>query len=95
MSLLKVISDAIFKSGEQTTARESAKQRLHLVLINDRAGRSTPDFMPKLRQDIIEVLKKYVPIASDEDVEIKIANQDNTSIMEMSVSLDKAKKAQQ
>lgn len=92
MSLFKVISEAIFQDGHKESARESAKNRLHLVLINDRAGRDTPDFMPKLRQEIIEVLKKYVPIASEEDVEISIANKDNTSIMEMSVSLDKLKK---
>ena len=92
MSLLKIISDAIFKDGQKESARESAKQSLHLVLINDRAGRDTPDFMPKLRQEIIEVLKKYVPIAGEDDVEISIANKDDTSIMEMSVSLEKAKK---
>ena len=91
MSLLKVISEAIFRDDTKESARESAKQRLHLVLINDRAGRNTPDFMPKLRQEIIEVLKKYVPIAGEEDVEISIADKDNTSIMEMSVSLDKNK----
>lgn len=88
MSLLKVISDAIFKSDREISARADAKQRLHLVLINDRAGRDTPDFMPKLRQEIIEVLKKYIPIASEQDVEISIANKENTSIMEMSVALE-------
>ena len=89
MSLLKEISEVIFRGKKTESARESAKQRLHLVLINDRAGRDSPDFMPRLRQDIIEVLKKYVPIASEEDVEISIANKDDTSIMEMSVSLDR------
>lgn len=89
MSLLNVISEAIFRREKETTARDAAKQRLHLVLIDDRAGRDSPDFMPKLRQEIIEVLKKYVPITSEEDVEISIANKDNTSIMELSVSLEK------
>lgn len=90
MSLLKVISEAIFKNSKSTSARDDAKQRLHLVLINDRAGRDSPDFMPKLRQEIIEVLKKYIPIASEQDVEISIANKEYTSIMEMSVALDGA-----
>ena len=89
MSLLNVISEAIFRREKETSARDAAKQRLHLVLIDDRAGRDSPDFMPKLRQEIIEVLKKYVPITSEEDVEISIANKDNTSIMELSVSLEK------
>lgn len=36
-----------------------------------------------------EVLKKYIQIDSEQDVEFNIANKDNTSIMEMSVSLEK------
>ena len=59
MSFLKTISEAIFKDKSETSA-VSAKQRLHLVLINDRAGREAPDYMPKLRQEIFEVLKKYI-----------------------------------
>lgn len=93
MSFLNIISEAIFRKEKETSARDAAKQRLHLVLINDRAGRDTPDFMPKLRQEIIAVLKKYVPITSEEDVEISIASKENTSIMEMSVSLDKKSEA--
>ena len=81
MSFLKTISEAIFKDKSETSA-VSAKQRLHLVLINDRAGR-------ELRQEIFEVLKKYIKIDSEADVEFNIANKENTSIMEMSVSLDK------
>ena len=45
--------------------------------------------LPKLRQEIFEVLKKYIQIDSEQDVEFNIANKDNTSIMEMSVSLEK------
>ena len=86
MSLLKAISDAIFGDKHESSA-ESAKQRLSVVLISDRAGRDTPDYMPKLRQEIFEVLKKYIKIDSEQDVEFNIANKDNTSIMEMSVSL--------
>lgn len=89
MSLINLISEAIFGGKNKApTARESAKQRLHLVLINDRAGFNTPDFLPKLRQEIIEVLKKYVPIAGEDDVEVNIARKDETSIMELSVSLE-------
>ncbi|MGN0903489.1 MAG: cell division topological specificity factor MinE [Succinivibrio sp.] len=87
-SILKAISDAIFKDKSQSSA-VSAKERLHLVLINDRAGRDTPDYMPKLRQEIIEVLKKYIKIDSEQDVEFNFDKKENTSIMEMSVSLEK------
>ncbi len=89
MSLINLISEALFRK-EKSTPREMAKQRLHLVLINDRAGINTPDFLPQLRMEIIEILKKYVPIAGEDDVEVSIAHKDETSIMELSVSLEHA-----
>ena len=88
MSFLKAISDAIFKDKAQTSA-ESAKERLHLVLINDRAGREAPDYMPKLHQEILEVIKKYIHVDSEQDVELNVAKKGNTQIIEMSVSFDK------
>lgn len=91
MSLINVISDAIFgkdASRQKSSIRESAKQRLHLVLINDRAGQNTPDFLPKLRAELVEVLKKYIPVSQDEDIEFQIARKEETQIMEISISLD-------
>ena len=43
----------------------------------------------QLNSSFFEVLKKYIQIDSEQDVEFNIANKDNTSIMEMSVSLEK------
>ncbi|MBQ9275487.1 MAG: cell division topological specificity factor MinE [Succinivibrio sp.] len=86
---LKALHDAIFGPGqEEDNERLSAKKRLSVVLINDRADRDTPDFMPQLRQEIIAVLKKYVPIYSEDAVEVHMSNRGSTSIMEMSVSLE-------
>ena len=90
MDFIKLITDALSsRKSETSNARNDAKQRLSVVLVNDRAGRDTPDFMPRLRQEIIEVIRKYVPIQSEEDVKVNIANKDNASIMELSVSLEK------
>ena len=93
MSWLKIISDAVAGHKQQavSSSRESAKQRLSVLLINDRAGRGAPDFMPRLRQDIVAVLKKYVPVAAEEDVEVKISKNENedVSLMELTVTLDR------
>lgn len=90
MSFINVISDAIFgNKSKELNARDSAKQRLHLVLINDRAGETSPEYLPKLRYEILEVIKKYVPVANEDDVEINFAHKDDTAIMEMSISLEK------
>ncbi len=82
------LSSLIFnKKKEEQTTRESAKSRLQLVLIHDRENREGPDFLPQLKSDIINAIKKYIPI-SDEQVQVAVSQKDDTSMMEVSVSLD-------
>ncbi len=91
MSIINLISDAIFKNEKKSNPREDAKKRLTMVLIDDRGGRDLPDYLPKMQKEILEVLRKYIPDSTMEDVEFNMCNRNNTSIMEMSVSLDKAR----
>ena len=48
------------KKQENTVSnsKEAAKERLHLVLMQDRANVSA-DFLELMKQEIIEVIKKY------------------------------------
>ena len=46
---------------EQVKSKDAAKERLHLVLMQDRANVSA-DFLDLMKQEIIEVIKKYVDI---------------------------------
>ena len=43
------------------TSKDTAKERLHLVLMQDRANVSA-DFLDLMKQEIIEVIKKYVEV---------------------------------
>ncbi|MGN1394107.1 MAG: cell division topological specificity factor MinE [Succinivibrionaceae bacterium] len=81
------LSDLIFKKKEEAPARKNAKSRLQLVLIHDRESREGPDFLPQLKLDIIAAIKKYIPI-SDDQVQVAVSQKDDTSMMEVSVSLD-------
>ena len=89
MSLFNAIKSAVASEKTQTNA-DKAKQRLHVLLISDRGGFNKPDFLPKLRLEIIAVLQKYLPDMDSEDVEIKYDSNDadGTHILEMSVALE-------
>ena len=52
------------------TSGETAKDRLKLVLVSDRSACS-PEIMERIKNDIIEVLSKYVDIDQD-GLDIKI-----------------------
>ena len=53
----------------------AAKERLHLVLMQDRANVSA-DFLELMKQEIIDVIKKYIVV--DEDaIDVRLTNQSN------------------
>ena len=47
--------------GIDSKSKETAKERLHLVLMQDRANVSA-DFLDMMKQEIIEVIKNYIYI---------------------------------
>ena len=67
-SLLKIFSKE--KSGKV------AKRRLQMVLIQDRASVS-PEMINQLRDDIIQVISKYMVI-NQSDMEITLENVDDS-----------------
>lgn len=70
----------IFKRNKKkellkSSSKDTAKERLHLVLMQDRANVSA-DFLDLMREEIIEVIKKYIEI--DEDaMDVRLGSETN------------------
>ena len=58
--------------GIDSKSKETAKERLHLVLMQDRANVSA-DFLDMMKQEIIEVIKKYIDI-DEKAIDVKLTN---------------------
>jgi cell division topological specificity factor len=53
----------IFRSRKPEPATASqAKERLQIVLAHERIGRTREDFLPKLQQEIVALVARYVAI---------------------------------
>jgi cell division topological specificity factor len=63
MDLLKLFSS-------RHSSKNIAKERLQLILINDRAGVS-PELLEAIKEDILKVISKYVEIDCEE-IEVKM-----------------------
>lgn len=61
----------IGKNGKENS-KETAKERLHLVLAQDRANISA-DFLEMMKQEIIEVIKKYIEI-DEKAIDVRLTN---------------------
>ena len=77
------------KSEKNNTnnSKEAAKERLHLVLMQDRANVSA-DFLDLMKQEIIDVIKKYIEVdESAIDVRVK----ENKKVEEEKEIIEEAK----
>ena len=67
-----------FNKKEKNTAnnsKDAAKERLHLVLMQDRANVSA-DFLELMKQEIIEVIKKYIEV-DESAIDVRLTNKEN------------------
>lgn len=51
---------------EQESSADVARERLKLMISQDRMQRNQPDFLPRLQKELIEVIRRYTHSASDE-----------------------------
>jgi cell division topological specificity factor len=58
-----------------TSSKDAAKERLHVVLMQDRANVSA-DFLELMKEEIIEVIKKYI-VVDEEQIDVRLTNQEN------------------
>ena len=57
-------------------SKEAAKERLHLVLMQDRANVSA-DFLELMKQEIIDVIKKYIDV-DESAIDVRLTNKENS-----------------
>ena len=58
-----------------SSSKDAAKERLHLVLMQDRANVSA-DFLELMKQEIIEVIKKYIDV-DESAIDVRLTNKEN------------------
>ena len=63
------------ESKQVNNSKDAAKERLHLVLMQDRANVSA-DFLELMKQEIIEVIKKYIDV-DEREIDVRLTNKEN------------------
>jgi len=59
---------------------------LQIVIAHERADRSGPDYLPKLKQELMEVVRKYVPIV-DEQIKVQVEHEGDYEVLELNITL--------
>ena len=63
-----------------------AKERLQIIISHERTQRNTPDYLPKLQEEILAVIAKYIPI-DREQVSVNLERMGDSSVLELNVTM--------
>lgn len=69
-----------------TSSANLAKERLRIIVAQERSVRGAPDYLPLLRRELLEVIHKYVNV-DPAAVQVSLGNEDGHEVLELSVSL--------
>ena len=74
-----------FLKAKKNTA-ETAKNRLQIIIAQERSSRGAPDYLPLLRRELLEVIKKYVNVDVDA-VKVDLVRDGANDVLDISVAL--------
>jgi cell division topological specificity factor len=67
-----------------------ARERLRIIVAQERSSRGAPDYLPMMRNELLEVIKKYVHVDLDA-ININFERDSGHEILELSVTLPEGK----
>jgi cell division topological specificity factor len=82
------ILDFLKRKPEPTAS--VAKERLRIIVAQERSTRGAPDYLPLLRNELLEVIKKYVHV-DIEAININVERDSGHEVLELSVALPDGK----
>ncbi|MBP6553112.1 MAG: cell division topological specificity factor MinE [Vitreoscilla sp.] len=78
--------------GRKKNTAATAKDRLQIIIAQERVQSQAPDYLPMLKKELLEVLAKYVNISPD-DIRISQEEHDGLEMLELNITLPESKKA--
>jgi len=83
---------SFFKKEKKKNTASLAKERLQILIAHEHADKSkqAPDYLPKLRDELLVVIRKYVHVGEN-DVNVKIENGEDYDTLELNITLPDSK----
>ncbi|WP_044406443.1 cell division topological specificity factor MinE [Thiomicrospira microaerophila] len=72
------------------SSANKAKDRLQILLAHERSHAKAPDYLPKMREEILAVIAKYVEIEED-NLKISLDEENGFEILELNLVLPEGK----
>lgn len=80
-----------FLKARQNSA-SIAKERLRIIVAQERSARGGPDYLPLLRRELLEVIRKYVSVDADA-IRVDLIKDGENDVLDIVVALPDASHA--
>ena len=74
-----------FRSTKPSSA-SIARERLQILVAHERSSRNQPSYLPKLQQELLAVVKKYVNVGEDA-ISVNFEQDDEQEVLELNIIL--------
>ena len=74
-----------FRSSRSNSATV-AKERLQVIVAHERSQRNSPEYLPQLQREILQVIRRYVSV-DDEHVRVNLDKDGDFEILELNILL--------
>jgi cell division topological specificity factor len=79
---------------KKQTSASVAKERLQIIVARERSTRGGPDYLPQLQQELLMVVRKYVPVGEDA-VNVQVDRDSGCESLELNITLPEEEAQQQ
>lgn len=63
-----------------------AKERLQIIISHERSQQNEPDYLPKLQEEILGVIAKYVHVNKDQ-VNVNLDRMGENAVLELNITM--------
>ncbi|HIP95577.1 MAG TPA: cell division topological specificity factor MinE [Leucothrix sp.] len=83
---------SFLKRKKKRNTANLAKERLQILIAHEHANKSQhpPDYLPKLKDEILQVIRKYVHV-SEQDVNVNVEKGTDYDVLELNITLPDSK----
>ncbi|PWG64598.1 cell division topological specificity factor MinE [Sediminicurvatus halobius] len=74
-----------FRSQKKRSAAV-AKERLQIIVARERSYRGGPDYLPRLQEELLQVIRRYIAV-DDDAVRMQIDREGDCEVLELNVTL--------
>ncbi|MCP4296485.1 MAG: cell division topological specificity factor MinE [Proteobacteria bacterium] len=80
-----------FRNNRKTSA-STAKDRLQIIVAQERLTRNGPDYLPMMKEELLLVVRKYIRV-EDGAVNIRLDKEEDCEVLELNITLPESSTA--